>query len=86
MTQEIEITDKVRAKYGDDVVVFIRKDSSEESDYVVVGDCVQQVAAAIDSRLVGLAALFSQSIEFTADNLDKIAKDCIKAGLRCAFV
>lgn len=38
------------------------------------------------SRLSMLAGLFSQSIEFTADNLDEVARKCIKAGLRCALV
>lgn len=86
MYQEIDITNNIRNTYGDDVIVFIKKDSSEESDYIVVGDCVQQVAEAIDEKLGRLAELFNHSIEFTADQLEGISKQCIKAGFRCCFV
>lgn len=86
MYQEIDITNNIRKTYGDDVVVFIKKELSDDSDWVVVGDCVKQVANAISGKLGMVADLFSSSMEFPADNLDQVSKDCIKAGYRCCFV
>lgn len=86
MYQEIDITNNIRKTYGDDVVVFIKKELSDDSDWVVVGDCVKQVAKAISGNLGMMADLFSSSMEFPADNLDQVSKDCIKAGYRCCFV
>ena len=86
MYQEIDITNNIRKTYGDDVVVFIKKELSEDSDYIVVGDCVKQVATAIHENVGKLAELFSSQLEFPADNLDQVANDCIKAGYRCCFV
>ena len=86
MYQDIDITNNIREKYGDDVVVFIKKELADDSDWVVVGDCVKQVASAISGKLGMLAEVFSSSMEFPADNLDQVAKDCIKAGYRCCFV
>lgn len=86
MYQEIDITNNIRKTYGDDVVVFIKKELSDDSDWVVVGDCVKQVAKAIRGKLGMMADLFSSSMEFPADNLDQVSKDCIKAGYRCCFV
>ena len=84
--QNIDITNNIRNKYGDDVVVFIKEQLTEDSDYLVVGDCVKQVATAIDGKLGMLADMFSSSIEFSAADLDQVAKSCIKAGYRCCFV
>lgn len=86
MYQEIDITNNIRKTYGDDVVVFIKKELSDDSDWVVVGDCVKQVAKAISGNLGMMADLFSSSMEFPADNLDQVSKDCIKAGYQCCFV
>lgn len=86
MYQNIDITNNIREKYGDDVIVFIKEELADDSNYIVVGDCVKQVAQAINSKLGMVAELFSSSMEFPADNLDQVAKDCIKAGYRCCFV
>ena len=86
MYQNIDITNNIREKYGDDVIVFIKEELADDSNYIVVGDCVKQVANAISGKLGMVAELFSSSMEFPADNLDQVAKDCIKAGYRCCFV